>query len=398
MKIKNVRLEEKGAKVRLVAHCKIRKVGWDEVFFEFDKKYRHYIPIDASPFVAALTVPSMRYGEDLIVDSEMSAELYQNMQQLMQIMIGWEELRVRKINIRAKSFNEDRGNPKWVSTSFSAGVDSFYTFLKHRSGPDKVTHLIVVDGFDIDLRNRELWKETVENVRAVGEAEGVEVIEVKTNVKELLEPIISWEDSCGGGLAAVPMCLRGGIRLSYLPSGFSAEQQFPSGSNLAIDHLWSTENFKFVHDGAEARRVDKVMRLVGSSPLALQHLRVCHDNVAGVYNCGKCDKCFRTMVSLKITGTFDKAETFPKEIDIERLKSLRVPSHYAALFHQENLDELKKRDIEPEIQQALRKILGEIGQVHSRKDKWIGRAMYLDHAYSKGLLRRVARPVVGNRF
>jgi hypothetical protein len=398
MKIKDIRLEEKGEKVVLSACCKIRKLGWDTAWFEFDKEYKDYIVVDASPFVTSLIVPSMRHGEDLIVEGDMSEKLYENMQELMQIMLGWEVMRLHKINLKVSSLNRDVGDPTGISSSFSGGVDSFYTFLKHRRGIDKITHLVVVDGFDIDLRNKALWKVTVRNVEEVGDAEGVQVIKARTNIKELIEPMISWEDSCGGGLAAVSMCLRGGIRMLYLPGGFSAEQQYPGGTTLMTDHLWSTEKFKSVHDGAEARRVDKVINLVGDSPLALRHLRVCHDNLAGIYNCGECDKCFRTMVSLTITGTLDQSETFPRKLNRKKLANLKIPSEYAALFHRENVEELAKRGIEPETQKILNDLLKDIDVPPQRKETFLERMMYLDHTYNKGILRRIARPMIGNKF
>src|ERR1700730_1592370 len=65
MKVKDVRFEKNGRKVRLSARCKIRKVGWDRVYFEFDAKYAPWIVADASPFAAALLIPAMKMGEDL---------------------------------------------------------------------------------------------------------------------------------------------------------------------------------------------------------------------------------------------------------------------------------------------------------------------------------------------
>lgn len=399
MKIKNIRFQDLGERVRLVADCKMRAWGWDEVYFEFDSKYKDWLVMDASPFVAVMLMPSMRYGQDLEVEGEISETLYNNLQKLMGIVVGWPEMRMEKVGLKVRGKNIDEGDPKAVALSFSAGIDSFYTLLKHQSEPDRITHLITIDGFDIDLRNKALWEDTAKNVRAVAAESSLEVIEARTNVKELLEPMLEWTDFCGGGLASIPICLRNGIRMSYLASGFAKEQQFPSGSSLEIDHLWSSEKFTFVHDGAEARRVDKVINLVGNSPLALRHLRVCHDNLPGEYNCGHCDKCMRTMVSLTITNTLDKAEVLPKNLDLKRLAETRMPSHYSALYQQENLKELEKRNLHPEIQRALREVLSKgIVEHSSQKEHLIAVLMRLDHIYTRGFFRKLARPFVGNKF
>ena len=52
-----------------------------------------------------------------------------------------------------------------------------------------------------------------------------------------------------------------------------------------------------IHDGAEARRCDKLRRLAESAP-ALKGLRVCWQDAG--FNCGRCEKCLRTMIALHL--------------------------------------------------------------------------------------------------
>lgn len=402
MKIRNVRLEDHGPKVQLVADCKIRRVGWDRVYFQFDKKYKKDIVVDATPFAAALLFPSMRHKEDLIIEGQISKKFHDNIQQLTNVVTSpsWNVMRLQKINIKVPETTPDEENPTWNATSFSAGVDSFYTFLKHRTGSNKITHLITVNGFDIDLRNQELWESTIKNIRAVAKEAKVKTIEAQTNIKELIEPMIAWDDSCGGGLAATPLCLRHSIKTFYIPGGFTTDLQYPGGSTVLTDHLFGTEKLKIIHD-AEARRVDKIINVVSHSDLALQHLRVCHNNLKGIYNCGQCDKCLRTMVSLTITNSLDRAKTFPKKINLQKIASLKAPpSSYMAVFHRENLNELEKREIHPEIQDALLQALNaKVTDTHmSHTLTLIDRAIYFDHLYTYGTLRKLARPLVGNKF
>lgn len=83
MTIKDVRLQETRTTVSLVATCKIRRVGTDTVRFTFSKKLKPMIAADASPFAAALLLPSMRQGEDLIIEGSVSQKLLDGMHRIM---------------------------------------------------------------------------------------------------------------------------------------------------------------------------------------------------------------------------------------------------------------------------------------------------------------------------
>ena len=75
--------------------------------------------------------------------------------------------------------------------------------------------------------------------------------------------------------------------------------------------------FQVVHDGAEAERIDKARKLM-ESPVALRNLRVCFETPEGGYNCGRCEKCFRTMATLRILGVLDRA-TFDHPLDLDAM-------------------------------------------------------------------------------
>lgn len=356
MKIRNVQLREEKNHVLLTADCKIRHVGTDRVYFKFERKYKDFVTADAGAFAAALLIPSMKMGQDLIIEGSISQKMLEGMQEIMDKMASW-NLGLKPIAIRPERVRADESTSSGGNASFfSGGVDSFHTLLKHKDQTDRIDYLILANGFDISLDNPGLWRQTCRTADDVARCEGVEVIKVESNIRELIEPVLVWDYTHGGCLAALGLAMRKRLKTVFIPSSLAYGQLLPYGSHPELDPLWSTESLTFIHDGAETKRVDKV-RFISQNPLALKHLRVCYINARGKFNCGTCDKCLRTMMNLRIAGKLDQADTFPHVIDMKAVRKLSVCSKQNATLHEENLGEMEKLGIEEELQRHLRKIL-----------------------------------------
>src|SRR3954468_16003651 len=403
MIIKNAQLKRTGQATVLSASCKVRKIGWDRVYFSLgDAAQGRYASADASPFAAALLLPSMKQGEDLIIKGSISRQLYQGMHQIMEEVLTW-DIGLRPIKIRADELVPDPPRPPRSASFFSGGVDSFYTYLKHQADPaeaDRVSSLILVNGFDISRHNTRLWDLTLDNVRSVAAAEGIGLTVVRSNIQGLVEPILLWDYAHGGCLAAVGLFVRGGFHQIYVPSTHSAAEQIPWGSNLALDGHWSTESTAFVHDGTEATRLEKVTWQIARSPLALGHLRVCFENEPGAYNCGRCDKCLRTMVNLYVAGVLEQSGTLPRQIDPALVAAVpTIAGPHGGIFHSENLRALQDQDRAPELQRAIAASMSNaVVSMPGRRQVIEDRVKYLDHVYAHGYAYSVWDRLAGRRF
>ena len=398
MKVLEVKTRETPTTITMYAKCKIRRIGYDEVYFTFDKKYQSFLHVDASPFAASLLIPSMRQGEDLVIEGSISQELYDGMHRIMDMFLSW-NIGLQRIRIIATNLTRDTVKPKSTASFFSGGVDSFYTFLKHKNdATDPVTHLILVNGYDIDPRNKKLWLQTRNTIREVAKVERVNLVEVKSNIRSLVDPILAWDYAHGGCLAAVALCLRKGIKQAYIPSSCTAESQIHWGTHMDADKHWSTEALKFAHDGTEASRVNKVAWQIAKSPTALKYLRVCYMNEVGAFNCGVCEKCLRTMMNLHVAGVLDDAETFPHKIDIAKVAGIKINDHIDHLY-EEILDALKKRGELPDLQKAIHNGLANMQPISvSIFERVRLFLIYLDHVYLRGHLFRVMQSAVGRKF
>jgi hypothetical protein len=401
MMVLDVRQGKTANHIILSARCKVRRFGHDVLSFIVPRRFAEFIFADASPFASALLLPAMKLGEDLVIRGSVSTRLHAGMTEIIRIVSGW-DIGLKPIDVIVDELVPDQITPGVTGSFFSGGVDSFYTYLRHKNDQHPITHLMLVKGYDIDHHNSRLWDATVHNIGQIAKVEQATLIEIESNVRSLTDPILSWTYSHGGCLAAAAMCLRRGIGQMYIASSADAEHQALQGSHVAVDHLWSTETLRFVHDGAEASRINKIDWQIAESQLALKYLRVCNMNEKRAYNCGKCEKCLRTMVSLYAAGVLDKAETFPPEIDPHRLATLTIEGYADAVFHRENLAALRARGIRPDLQQALETALAKVAD-RDTKPKAIGLRIrnnidYLDHCYARGTLRRLKTHVTGRSF
>lgn len=400
MMVLDVRQRTTADQIILSARCKVRRIGLDDLYFIVPGSFAEFTVTDASPFAAALLLPAMKLGEDLVIRGSVSARLHGGMTEIIRIVSGW-GIGLRPIEVIVDELAPDPIVRGVTGAFFSGGVDSFYTYLRHKGDQHPITHLMLARGYDIDRRNSRLWDMTLHNVGQVAEQEHVTLVQIDSNVRSLTDPILSWTYSHGGCLAAAAMCLRNGIGQMYIASSADAAHQALRGSHLAIDHLWSTENLSFLHDGWEASRINKIDGQIAQSPLALKYLRVCYSNQNGPYNCGKCEKCLRTMVSLYAAGVLDRAETFPSQIDPNLLAAVTIEGYDDAVFHRENLAALRARGLAPDLQAALITALMKAAgrETTPKAPPRMRRSIdYLDHSYARGTLRRVKAHVTGRSF
>lgn len=75
----------------------------------------------------------------------------------------------------------------------------------------------------------------------------------------------------------------------------------PWGSNPITDRMLSTDSFQLIHDGAGYSRTEKV-REIAEWPEVQNYLRVCWEGQELDRNCGRCEKCVRTVLNFRALG------------------------------------------------------------------------------------------------
>jgi hypothetical protein len=244
-----------------------------------------------------------------------------------------------------------------VGLFFTGGVDSFFSLISHF---DEVTHLIFVIGFDIDIDDIKLSEEVVSALSKIALRTKKKLILVKTNLRKLSNKHLTWEQYHGAALAGVALAHSNLLREVIIPSSFSNSELFPWGSHPDLDSNWSSGSTRIIHDSVSRSRSEKI-RVISTNQLALDNLRVCWENRGSEYNCGKCEKCLRTMISLFAYGSLHKCETLPKKLKISSLLGIPISNKASKTFAADNLNLLKsmpRRRREIEIALSLGATLG----------------------------------------
>jgi hypothetical protein len=147
---------------------------------------------------------------------------------------------------------------------------------------------------------------------------GVTLLVSTTNIMQFFDSRIL-RGSFGAVLASSALVLGRLFSSFFIASSYPFNRFFPDGSHLLLDHLMSSETLKIIHDAPTMERIDKTM-VLSNLPDAQSALRVCNNPAVientpeTVKNCCQCEKCIRTMATLKIAGKLGEFIVFPKPL------------------------------------------------------------------------------------
>ncbi|WP_421862709.1 hypothetical protein [Motiliproteus sp.] len=337
--------------VRICASVSVEDGGGpQQLWYEFPAEYAETVELNGSALLPALLFPAMKSGRGLKLNQPIDRQLLANVERLMDIFHCWYP-QLQKVEISAPEMVGSRvSTPDRTALFFSGGVDSFYSLIKNEP---EIDSLLVVHGFDIPLGQSQRFRRMLRRIQLVGEQFSKRVIPVRTNVKEFTDAYVGFGSIAHGALlSSVALLLDGHLNRAIVPSSNCYDDLFRWGSHPLTDPLWSSTTLSIVHDGSEVRRIDKVLA-IADSPAVQRNLRVCAIDDEHVYNCGHCEKCIRTMVSLRIAGTLELVETFQEPLDLSAVRRLQINGKGVMAHLTENIATLKKMGTDPELLTAL---------------------------------------------
>jgi len=187
---------------------------------------------------------------------------------------------------------------------FSGGLDAFTTLVRHR---DEDLELVTLLGADIDPADEKQWQDCKrhldqepmlrKHVRHVIAAN----LRTFYSAEVEIRLVIGWWGKVQHGLGMLgllaPLSQLRGCSRAYIASSVQSNHWGSTPTTDSCIHWGSTS---VSNDGAELGRQGKADLVVSYSRDTGQQfaLRVCYSELSKHLNCGRCEKCYRTMMNL----------------------------------------------------------------------------------------------------
>jgi hypothetical protein len=321
------------------------------IFFETSREFADYLTCNPHAFLVGCLWPAYWHGEKrLSIDETICPELRDGLKTNMAWLREWSEQRREPMLIEAKAGVRQpvRRPAERVGAFLSGGVDSLATLRVNRlnfplAHPRFIKDCLLVHGFDIG--GRECGDEEIDSyeraialLSPIAQEAHITLIPVFTNIRHLDDDVGFWIDKFfGAALASVAHVFSNRLSTVLIASGLDVPNVRPTGgaSHPLLDPNYSSADLQLRHDGLRFSRFDKV-KLLADWDVALKHLRVCTMNPADVPNCGRCEKCIRTMLELLAVGKLAETPAFPaNDVSEELLSTVDFQASFEEVYFQE---------------------------------------------------------------
>lgn len=312
------------------------------VWYRSDLEYGKYFNDDVlDAFVLPMVLCGIKYQEDIEVDGYISEKLFYNIRNNLVYTLSIPFHPRQLIDVRCKGTKVVNYRPTAVGCGCSLGVDSFSAMLRHMSDDCPVGYRIThLTNFNIGAYGNEFEKghksflKALETVREFSEKEGMPLVLIESNFGDFFKGLtFNWSGPVRTMSTALSMQKL--FHRYYYASGhanidFEITDIMGHFASLVIPML-STENIEFIVADQDRSRVDKTAA-IADNPLAQKYLHVClreirANNQGKEYlrdvkyrNCTRCDKCWRTLITLDILGV---TEMYREIFDVDYFYSIK---------------------------------------------------------------------------
>jgi hypothetical protein len=287
----------------------------------------HAQAFDASPdaFLVGCLLPAMHLGEKrIVVDGPVCPFLMEGLTVAMHILAHWTQGRYNPIPIEAAAGGTAAvKNPGRAGMVMSGGMDSLAALRRNRlhypdTHPAYVRDSFFLHGFDIGGvvergAKLDVFDRAMTAISKITQDAGTTLVPVYTNLRHLCDERDLWLNSFFGAvLAAMAHCFARRVNLMFIASSYDIPHLHPCGSHPLLDPEYSSYAVRIRHRDYEMSRLEKI-KIVSQWDTAFQNFRVCLANVPDRLNCGRCEKCVRTMTELTALGLLHKTRAFASD-------------------------------------------------------------------------------------
>jgi hypothetical protein len=360
MRIEQIRYTREGSQVLVSArlHWEISRRAPDTIYFQTTSALAHELTPSPEAFLVAALLPTMYFGERRIkLESPICPELREGLDTAMAMFHHWYGERYRPIQIESPTSTDSvlPRTPPRAAVFISGGVDSLSILRSNHlrlplGHPSRFQAGIIIHGFDIGGSMRGGPEETVfqralDAVQAVAMDCGITLIPVWTNIRHLCDDHEFWTRVFhSAALSAVGHAFSRRIHQISIASSNAIARIGPWGSHPFLDTCYSSTSLRVLHAGLHHTRLGRVGCLA-DWPTAVANLRVCGHSPDEQLNCGRCEKCLRTMTQLVAVGKLHETDAFPhKEVSPAMLKRHPILLAFQKAHYQDLIPYLIQRN------------------------------------------------------
>ena len=291
----------------------------------------------------------------------------------MGILAHWNGGRYHPLRIEGPSrrYTVEETAVRKPAVCLSGGIDSLAALRLNRihfnpGDPWYIRDGLMVHGFDIGgvvARGAKypVFDRAVAAMETVAADAGISLVPLYTNVRHLSDARDVWLNSFFGAvLAAAGHALAGRMNLLFIASSYDIPHLHPCGSHPMLDPEYSSQALAVRHRDLYLSRLDK-HRIVADWPAAFHNFRVCLANVPDRLNCGRCEKCVRTMTELTAIGRLQDTRAFDEDtVTPEHFEGFDITIRGRDLFYRDLLAPLAAQG-RLDLADAIRRKLGDAG-------------------------------------
>ena len=314
-----------GQTLVLSATLELPKQSREILWYHFPADHRELLTEGHDAFLLGTVFLAMRSGSDLTIHGEISPSLLRNLEEFQAAWVSWRPHVYSHIQVYAELEAEQ---PTLATDSaigaFSGGVDSCFTLWRHRMGrcgrlQQNLRAGLLIHGLDIPLEQKEIFDRAADNATHMLTSLDVRSLSMATNFKSIAG---TWEDAFMAGIASCMIWYQKSFSAGLVGSSQPYHAlALPWGSNPITDRMLSSDSFQLIHDGAAYSRTEKV-REIAAWPEVQNYLRVCWEGQELDRNCGRCEKCIRTVLNFRALGLARPA-CLPFEVTDAQILSLK---------------------------------------------------------------------------
>ena len=314
--------------VRIAGEIRFEQADPQTVWFDVPDRFESYISDRGEPWLVLLLPCAVVAGEDLSLDLPVDPLLLYNLQGVQRVWQSWFDW-AKPINIKAPT----RTNPVTATQTallFSGGVDAYFSLLGANPEIDRtpdapLSSLLTISGLENRSFDPEAFARDCERGEQAAGQFNKQFIPIVTNLTVLEGHNAPYRSpmSHGAELASIGHLLSNRYQNILIAASDCYAALSPWGSHPLVDPQFSSAKTKIIHDGAASTRVEKTAR-VCAVPEAARALQVC-GNLKYISNCGKCEKCLRTMVAIDLFDMQHLATTFDwSEYSLDRVAKMFI--------------------------------------------------------------------------